>query len=188
LLIIQSWIANGKQPWTDEPMASYEPYCRIMGGVLAHAGVRGFLGNLDTVRETANPVRDAKQSFITAMWKNRGDEMLPIAPPVGQEQRWVSLVTLAEEAELAVGFTGFDDDKAKAIKLGTFMGMNMKKSTFTIFDSTKGKWIDVRLTSKSGARALWGLTEVERVVEKVNWSAWLQESTYYKLEGATLSL
>jgi hypothetical protein len=189
LLIIQSWIANDRHEWTGEPMASYESYSRVMGGILANAGVKGFLGNLDAVREAASPDRDAKQAFITLMWAKRGDAMLPIKAPLkrgfdGQD----SLVALAEEAGLAVGFGSFDEDNIKVNKLGTYLGKNMKKDVFSIKDATRG-WIDVRLTSSPATHTLWGLTEVARAAPPVkSWRDWLQESAYYTVPAAAFSI
>ncbi|MGH1412122.1 MAG: hypothetical protein ACRBB0_01420 [Pelagimonas sp.] len=55
LTIIQYWISQGKKPYTDVVMGSYERYTAIIGGVLESVGVRGFLGNAQKLKEdTAN--------------------------------------------------------------------------------------------------------------------------------------
>jgi len=45
LTLIQNWIAKGMVEQTDNILASYENWSRVMGGVLRDAGILGFMGN-----------------------------------------------------------------------------------------------------------------------------------------------
>jgi len=52
LVIVQNWIAKGK-PLMNDPkrtLAGFEPYCRIMGGILDAAGIEGFNTNRNLIR------------------------------------------------------------------------------------------------------------------------------------------
>lgn len=51
LTLCRAWFAAGR-PKADVPlMGSFESWTEVVGGVLAHAGVAGFLGNLDAMYE-----------------------------------------------------------------------------------------------------------------------------------------
>lgn len=52
LVIVQNWIAKGKPEMSDpaRTLAGFEPYCRIMGGILDAAGIEGFNTNRHLIR------------------------------------------------------------------------------------------------------------------------------------------
>lgn len=45
--IVNYWIGQGMPRWSGEPLASYEDFCKIMGGILECIEMPGFLGNRD---------------------------------------------------------------------------------------------------------------------------------------------
>jgi hypothetical protein len=64
LVLIQNWIALGLPPMPRQPLASFESWSKIIGGVLAAAGVEGFLANAETFRQRADPDAQDWRRFI----------------------------------------------------------------------------------------------------------------------------
>lgn len=84
LTIIKAWIAKGKPAWSGgQALASYEPYCAIMGGILEAVNIPGFLGNLHITQVVANGENAAKREFLSTWWRERGEKPGPIGDPDG---------------------------------------------------------------------------------------------------------
>jgi len=58
LTIIQNWIAQGKPEYEGPILNSFENWSRVMGGILTTAGLGGFLGNRDELKEIASDDAD----------------------------------------------------------------------------------------------------------------------------------
>ena len=54
LTIARSWYADGRPAYATTPMGNYEEWSRIVGCILAHAGVKGFLSNLDEMYDESD--------------------------------------------------------------------------------------------------------------------------------------
>lgn len=67
--MIESWVAAGR-PRATVAMGSFEPWCDVVGGILAHAGVPGFLGNREALRSSADPMRE-EWAELVARWKTK---------------------------------------------------------------------------------------------------------------------
>jgi putative DNA primase/helicase len=50
LTLARAWVADGQPPGPDESFGSFECWTAVMGGILAHAGVPGLLGNRGQLR------------------------------------------------------------------------------------------------------------------------------------------
>jgi hypothetical protein len=79
LTIVQSWVAAGRPMANSAPLGSYEHWSGVMGGILAHAGVEGFLGNLPTFYERADREGEAWREFIRAWWLRFVDAEVGVA-------------------------------------------------------------------------------------------------------------
>lgn len=67
LTIARAWFAAGR-PKADVPtLGGYESWCRTLGGILAHAGVEGFLGNLDAMHDQINE-EDTEWAAFFEVW------------------------------------------------------------------------------------------------------------------------
>lgn len=51
LVLVQNWKAKGCPLWTGKPLGGFETHSRIIGGILDAAGIMGFLGNREQMRE-----------------------------------------------------------------------------------------------------------------------------------------
>ena len=76
LTLIQNWIARGR-PDADVPqLGGFESYARVMSGILAAAGIPGFMSNLKDAQFEISHERDTWTSFLERWWKRyRGDAL-----------------------------------------------------------------------------------------------------------------
>lgn len=69
LIVARSWYAAG-QPKGDAPiLGSFEEWSRIVGGILHHAGVLGFLENLQELYEQSDPTEAQWQAFLDHIYR-----------------------------------------------------------------------------------------------------------------------
>jgi hypothetical protein len=67
LTIIRAWFAAG-QPKAEVPaFGSFNPWARAAGGILQHAGVSAFLGNLESVQREADEESAQWDQFLRAL-------------------------------------------------------------------------------------------------------------------------
>lgn len=69
LTLIQHWIMCGC-PTSSEAMGSFEAWSRVVGGMVGHFGLPGFLGDTDAFYEAADPETGEWKAFIAA-WRER---------------------------------------------------------------------------------------------------------------------
>jgi hypothetical protein len=110
LILIRAWIAAG-QPKGTRVIGSYENWSRIMGGILEHARIEGFLGNLDEMLAAADGEGAVWRSFIGAWWDRFG------TAEVGTGDLFE--VALACEPPLPLGSGG---ERSQRTRLGKALG------------------------------------------------------------------
>lgn len=67
LILAQAWFAAGQPDPSVEPLGSFEQWTRVVGGILEHAGVQGFLYNLEDLYETADSEAAEWARFLEAI-------------------------------------------------------------------------------------------------------------------------
>jgi hypothetical protein len=67
LTLARGWYAAGKPPPQSPIIGGFESWCRWVGGILAFAGARDFLGNLRAMYETADEESRQWESFILSL-------------------------------------------------------------------------------------------------------------------------
>jgi DNA primase len=67
LTLARGWIAAGKPEPDVELLGSFEEWTRTVGGVLQHAGVEGFLDNLETLYEQVDDETAEWAGFLEAL-------------------------------------------------------------------------------------------------------------------------
>ncbi len=77
LILIRAWLAAGR-PMGTQVMGSFESYARVMGGILDVAGVPGFLGNADTLRQRTHGESSEWRAFVLAWWERWKDGKLRV--------------------------------------------------------------------------------------------------------------
>jgi putative DNA primase/helicase len=85
LILIQAWLAAGRPRFTGRVLGSYEHWAHVVGGILQHAGIPGFLDNLVEFYEQADVETAVWRAFVAAWWDAHGTnevgtaELFPIA-------------------------------------------------------------------------------------------------------------
>lgn len=67
LTLAQAWIVAGMPPPKAKPLGSYTEWTRVVGGILEHIGIEGFLGNILQVYEQSDMEGAAVRALI-AEW------------------------------------------------------------------------------------------------------------------------
>jgi hypothetical protein len=66
LTLARAWFAAGRPAATTPIIGGFEDWSQNVGGVLAHAGVKGFLGNLDVLYDDADEEGRQWEGFLVA--------------------------------------------------------------------------------------------------------------------------
>ena len=67
LTLARSWFSAGRPEPSVNPLGSFEEWTRTVGGILEHAGVDGFLNNLDDLYETVDDETAEWAGFLSAL-------------------------------------------------------------------------------------------------------------------------
>jgi len=98
LTLVTAWLAAGRPPGS-VTLGMYESWARVIGGILETAGIKGFLGNLDTSYEALDIDSDEGRRFVRRLWQERRDN--PTTPP--------DLLAIATHEEVGLPVQGKDD-------------------------------------------------------------------------------
>jgi hypothetical protein len=74
LTLARSWIAAGKPRFTGRALGSYEHWSHVIGGILDHVGIPGFLANAREFYETADTETAIWREFVTSWWARHADK------------------------------------------------------------------------------------------------------------------
>lgn len=72
--LVEAWIEGGKKCDSTVLLGSYEEWCKTVGGILETAGVDGFMGNLEALRESSSTTETAWEGFMKRWWDKLGAE------------------------------------------------------------------------------------------------------------------
>jgi hypothetical protein len=84
LTLSRAWFAAGKPDFDVPPVGGYDAWAQITGGVLAFAGVSGFLKNLDGLYDTADESSLQWEQFLGALASTFEDEPFTVKEVVEQ--------------------------------------------------------------------------------------------------------
>lgn len=107
LVLVQSWIAAGRPAGT-QPLGSFESWAEVVGGILGHAGIPGFLEDTEKLYEEADAEGQAWREFVTAWWALHGDAWVATA----------DLLRLAGERDMLGSVVGDKSERSRLIRLG----------------------------------------------------------------------
>lgn len=111
LTLLRAWVLAGRPAAPDAPnLGGYESWVRVVGGTLYHAGVHGFLGNLDYVYDTADTETPQWDSFLTAWYDRVGEKPITaneLAKHLEENSEFYDTLpdTLADARKESKGFT-----------------------------------------------------------------------------------
>jgi hypothetical protein len=131
LVLTRAWIAAGRPPGSGITLGSYEAYAQVLGGVLGHAGIPGFLANLSDFYERADREGEGWRTLIAAWWTSHGDA------DVGTNE----VFKLIEEGEHDISL-GHGNDQSKKTRLGVLL-RQARDRRYVV--PQEGKPLEVRL-------------------------------------------
>ncbi|MBW6503262.1 hypothetical protein K0B90_03150 [bacterium] len=109
LVMIRAWINSGRPRPSVRPLGSYESWSHVIGGVLEHANVGGFLGNLEEFYEVADSEGHEWRVFTAAWWAKHYDQEVGVS----------ELYDIAVATDtLDLGKTGKGTERSQRIVLG----------------------------------------------------------------------
>jgi hypothetical protein len=80
LTLARAWFAAGKPKAPDLPqLGSFEAWTEIVGGMVAYAGIPGFLGNLSALYDKADEGNAEWEEFLLAWWETFAEEPVTVA-------------------------------------------------------------------------------------------------------------
>jgi hypothetical protein len=107
LVIVRSWIAAGR-PKSAKTLGSFESWAAILGGILEHIGVDGFLEDTRQLYEDADAEGQEWREFVGAWWDTHGGA-------------WVAagtLLKLTRERDLLCATVGDKSERSQMSRLG----------------------------------------------------------------------
>ena len=111
LTLIQAWLAAGRPAGT-ATLGSFETWATTIGGILAVAGVPGFLGNAHALYAQADEEVQMWRAFVLAWWDTHHQQ------EVGTEE----LYKLAIDETLLPEVLGDGGERSQRTKLGKALG------------------------------------------------------------------
>jgi len=118
LTIARAWFAAGQPAAPVPAFGSFENWARVVAGILWHAGVRGFLGNMQEFYDLADDGTPQWESFLVALHTEYCEDSFSVAELSRQLQSDSSLrEVLREELSGAWGEKEAPSDRFK-VKLG----------------------------------------------------------------------
>jgi hypothetical protein len=68
LTLARAWFASGMRAPAVKPLGSFESWTTVIGGILEHAGVDGFLGNGDQLYAQSDDETQVWESLLAQLW------------------------------------------------------------------------------------------------------------------------
>ncbi len=117
LVLIRAWLAAGSPLPARKPLGGYERWSEVVGGILQHAGIDGFLVNANDLYEAADTEGAQWRTFVAAWWDQHG----------------TAEVTAADLFELAESIDGLVPTRGNDKAQRTAFGMKLAKQHDRVF-------------------------------------------------------
>ena len=79
LTLARAWVAAGTPPAAVPTIGSFNPWAKTIGGILAHADIPGFLGNLNALYDAHDEATSQWAIFLRAWHRTYGSQALVLA-------------------------------------------------------------------------------------------------------------
>lgn len=87
LTLARSWVAAGQPRPAERPkLGSFESWLDWTGGILAHAGISGFLGNQEQLYEESDEDGPVWEAFLRAWYRCFGDQPVRVSELIAATQ------------------------------------------------------------------------------------------------------
>ncbi len=110
LVLVANWLARGAEPFTERTLGSFEPWARVVGGVLRDAGIEGFLQGRERMHSEADRDSASWAALFDVWWREYGDRPMTAG----------ELLAVAEDALPEV--VGNGSDRSRLTRLGLALG------------------------------------------------------------------
>jgi hypothetical protein len=154
LTLVQSWLVAGRPNVEELPvLGMFTEWAETIGGILAHVGIEGFLGNLEEFYQASDAEGETWRAFVKGWWWNFTDQPVGVA----------DLFKIAQDVDppLPLGDGG---ERSQKTRLGKQLG-GMRDRQFAV--QLEDAEHEFRLSAagtgtgdQSGAR-LWKLERIE---------------------------
>lgn len=144
ITIIQAWLATGRPIPSDLPtLGMFENWANVLGGVLHHAGIPGFLGNLSAFYDESDSEGAEMRAFLSSWWEKHQET------PVGVAALWE--IASSPESTLPLGEKG---ERSQRTRLGTLV-RQLRDRRYQLGD---GLTVCIKAAGKVSGAAQWRLT------------------------------
>jgi hypothetical protein len=107
LVLVRAWIASGKRPGK-AVLGSFESWADVIGGILEHAGIPGFLQDTEALYEAADSEGQEWREFVGAWWEAHHDSWVPTS----------ELLAIALKRDLLGSVVGDKSPRSQKIRMG----------------------------------------------------------------------
>jgi hypothetical protein len=107
LILVRKWMAAGC-PKGKEVLGSFEDWGYVMGGILDHAGISGFLGSQDELYELADAEGQEWREFVAIWSREHGSEWVRVK----------DLMEIAERDDLLPVTRGEKGERSERVRVG----------------------------------------------------------------------
>jgi putative DNA primase/helicase len=66
--LVRAWVAGGKPTFSGKALGSFERWSHVIGGILEHAGIPGFLANQSTFYDAVDAEAIVWRAFVGSWW------------------------------------------------------------------------------------------------------------------------
>lgn len=84
LTLARAWWAEGQPAGPVSPLGGFDDWSRVTGGILAHAGIPGFLGNLDALYQHVDEEGEQWENFLATWLEMIGRTPITVAELVAR--------------------------------------------------------------------------------------------------------
>jgi hypothetical protein len=145
LTLIQAWLAASRPGFSGRGIGSYEAWCQVVGGVLEHAGIGGFLGSLAAVDAEANEERDLDEEAIALWWQRYQGQVITARHLLDLDlEHW-----LGAEGRTGRGAETIAGRKLRAMRDRTLLGVTVTRN-----DAGRGWQLMPRAGGEAGLELL----------------------------------
>ena len=80
LTLVRAWILAGCHvPWNSPPLGMFEKWSSVLGGILHHNNIPGFLGNLTSFYDESDDEGAEVRAFISVWWERHKESTVGVA-------------------------------------------------------------------------------------------------------------
>lgn len=130
LVLIQNWIAKGKPKYTGKPLASFESWCNVVGGVLEAAGVPCFNENRYLL---AGEDSSAREVFAQKWLETFGERQTRVDPSEHFDQQPTTLADLYLSLDDSLVNLGVSRASHVAESIGGRLGKKLSPMSGRVF-------------------------------------------------------